>query len=235
MKKILTLLITLCVFLWNQYIGHKIQQHIPQTDGYTTQQQEYPEGIPVYTGKPYTVLNKNIPEFTKNELHDHRIIKLSELDRLNRCGTALGYLGPETLPTEKRQPIGMLKPSGWQIAKYDIVNQRYIYHRSHLIAHQLSGINADPRNLITGTQYLNVTGMLPFENRTTDYIKQSKNHVLYRVTPKFQSNNLVCHGVQIEAWSIEDNGRLHFNVFIHNIQPGIEINYKTGKTKLKKK
>ena len=125
----------------------------------------------------------------------------------------------------------MVKPSGWQLAKYDFIDQKYAYNRCHLQAFQLTGINADPRNLITDTRYLNVTGMLPFENRTTDYIKQTKNHVLYRVKPLFKGNNLVAHGVQMEAKSIEDNGKLHFNVFVHNIQPGVEINYATGKTK----
>lgn len=232
MKKLLATIIVIGIFIWNQYLSPKINEYIPPTNNETKQEQTY-TAIPSYTGKPYTVLNKNIPNFTDEEIWNHRRTKLSPLDNLGRCGPAFGYLGPETLPKEKRQPIGMVKPSGWQLAKYDIVDQKYVYNRCHLLGHQLSGINADERNLITGTRYLNITGMLPFENRTADYIKQSRNHVLYRVTPLFNGNELVARGVQMEARSIEDNGKLHFNVFIHNIQPGISINYANGKTKLK--
>lgn len=231
MKKLLTILLALTLFVWNQYISPRQQPQTeipPQTT--TAQTNE----IPTYTGKAYTVLNNNTPTFTKEELETIRDIRLDELDHLKRCGTTIGYLGPETLPKKKREPIGMVKPSGWQLVKYDFIDQKYCYNRSHLIGFQLSGLNADPRNLITGTRYLNVIGMLPFENRTADYIKQTKNHVLYRVKPLFKGNNLVAHGVQMEARSIEDNGRLHFNVFIHNIQPGVEINYATGKTKARR-
>lgn len=235
MKKLLVTIIAIGMFLWNQYLSPTIQQHLPQPNTQTAQTQTYEATIPEYTGKPYTILNKNIPTFTEEEIKNHRSIKLSSLDSLGRCGVTFSYLGPETLPKEKRKPIGMVRPSGWQLAKYDFVENRYVYHRSHLQGFQLTGINADPRNLITGTQYLNVIGMLPFENRTADYIKQSRNHVLYRVTPIFNETDLVARGVQMEAYSVEDNGRLHFNVFIHNVQPGLEINYKNGKTKAKNK
>lgn len=230
MKKLLSIILTTLFLLWNQVT--KQEQKIPGPTG-TTQVHELQQEIPEYTGKPFTVLNKNYPGFTKEETQNIRNIQLQELDRLGRCGTTTGYLGPETLATKKREPIGMVKPSGWQTVRYDFIDHYYAYNRCHLLGYQLTGINADPRNLITGTRYLNTIGMLPFENRTADYIRQSKNHVLYRVTPIFKENNLVAHGVKMEAWSIEDNGRLHFNVFIHNIQPGLEINYKNGKTKAK--
>ena len=192
--------------------------------------------IPAYTGKAFTVLNNNVPEFYQEDLkHKGGYKKFTELDSLKRCGAAFAILGPETLPKEKRQPIGMVKPSGWQLSKYDFIDQKYLYNRCHLIGFQMSGENANPKNLITGTRYLNVTGMLPFENRVTDYIKQSRKHVAYRVTPIFKGNELVARGVKMEAYSIEDQGaRVNFNVFVHNVQPGVTIDYKTGKNKKSK-
>ena len=182
----------------------------------------------------YTVLNNNIPEFSENEITTTAFEEYSELDDLGRCGVAFACIGEEIMPTEERGAIGQIKPSGWQMAKYDIVDGKYLYHRCHLIGYQLSGENANEKNLITGTRYMNVDGMLPFENMVADYIKETKNHVMYRVTPIFEGNNLLAKGVQMEAFSVEDNGEgVSFNVFVNNIQPGIEINYLDGTSKLK--
>ena len=182
----------------------------------------------------YTVLNNNIPEFSENEITTTAFEEYSELDDLGRCGVAFACIGEEIMPTEERGAIGQIKPSGWQMAKYDIVDGKYLYNRCHLIGYQLSGENANEKNLITGTRYMNVDGMLPFENKVADYIKETKNHVMYRVTPIFEGNNLLAKGVQMEAFSVEDNGEgVSFNVFVNNIQPGIEINYLDGTSKLK--
>ena len=156
-----------------------------------------------------------------------------ELDSLGRCTRAVACLGTETMPTEERGEIGMIKPSGWKTKKYDCVDGKYLYNRCHLIGFQLSGENANEKNLITGTRELNISGMLPFENLVADYIKETNNHVMYRVTPLFKGNNLLCNGVQIEAFSVEDNGKgVSFNVFCYNAQPSIKINYETGESYL---
>lgn len=152
----------------------------------------------------------------------------SELDNLGRTGVAMACLGPETLPTEKRGPIGMIKPVGWHTVKYpDVIKDLYLYNRCHLIAFELSGENANEKNLTTGTRYLNISGMLPFENKTRKYIDDTKHHVIYRVTPIFINNELVCRGILIEAKSVEDNN-LEFCVYCYNVQPGIIIDYATG-------
>ena len=153
----------------------------------------------------------------------------SDLDSLGRCGVAYSCVGTELMPTEKRGSIGNVKPSGWHSVKYDFIDGKYLYNRCHLIGYQLTAENANRKNLITGTRYLNVEGMLPFENMVADYIKETKNHVLYRVTPIFDGNDLVCRGVKMEAKSIEDNGDgICFNVFVYNIQPGVHIDYASG-------
>ena len=157
----------------------------------------------------------------------------SELDELGRCGYAIACVGIEIMPTEERGEIGMIKPSGWHTVKYDVVDGKYLYNRCHLIGYQLTGENANKLNLITGTRYLNIEGMLPFENLIADYVKDSGNHVLYRVTPIYDGDNLLATGVQMEGFSIEDNGaEICFNVFAYNAQPYIDINYKTGESKL---
>ena len=156
-----------------------------------------------------------------------------ELDELGRCTTAFANIGKDIMPTEKRGAIGEVKPTGWQTAKYDSVDGKYLYNRCHLIGYQLTGENANEKNLITGTRYLNVDGMLPFENMVADYIKETGNHVLYRVTPVFFGDNLVASGVQMEAKSVEDNGDgILFNVYCFNAQPGIAIDYATGNSHL---
>ena len=189
--------------------------------------------IPDYSGSPYIVINSNKPEFTNSEITTKAFEKYSELDNLSRCGVAFACLGIETMPTTERGEIGMVKPSGWHLKKYDCVDGKYLYNRCHLIGFQLSGENANDRNLITGTRYLNVDGMLPFENQVADYIEGTKNHVMYRVTPIFEGDNLLCKGVKMEAYSVEDNGKgVCFNVFCYNAQPSIKIDYRTGESYL---
>ena len=189
--------------------------------------------IPAFEGNPYVIINNNIPEFKDEELVTESFEKYSPLDSLGRCGPAIANVGTETMPTEERGAINSVKPSGWQTTKYDIVEGRYLYNRCHLIGYQLTAENANKENLITGTRYMNVQGMLPFENKVAEYIKKTGNHVLYRVTPIFKNENLVANGVQIEAKSVEDMGEgICFNVYIYNNQPGITINYKNGDSSL---
>ena len=187
--------------------------------------------LPPCRGKPYVVINNNEPSFSQEDMKTTSVERYSDLDPLGRCGPAFADIGEDLMPTQKRGPIGSVKPSGWQTVKYDNVDGKYLYNRCHLIGYQLTAENANPKNLITGTRYLNVQGMLPFENMVHDYIKETHNHVLYRVTPVFEGKNLVARGVQMEALSVEDNGKgIKFNVFVYNNQPGIEIDYATGKS-----
>ena len=183
----------------------------------------------VYQGEPYVVINDNNPDFTEADMTTVSFESYGELDGLGRCTTAFANIGKDLMPAEKRGSIGEVKPTGWQTAKYDNVDGKYLYNRCHLIGYQLTGENANEKNLITGTRYLNVDGMLPFENMVADYIKETNNHVLYRVTPVFSGDNLVASGVQMEAESVEDNGDgILFNVYCFNAQPGIAIDYATG-------
>lgn len=185
--------------------------------------------IPEYTGSVYTVLNDNIPDFPEEDFTEESFETYSDLDSLGRCGVAYANIGEDLMPTTKRGSIGQIKPSGWHTVKYDSVDGKYLYNRCHLIGYQLTAENANEKNLITGTRYLNTEGMLPFENMVADYIKETGNHVLYRVTPLFDGNNLVATGVQMEAESVEDKGDgILYNVFCYNIQPGITIDYKSG-------
>jgi len=185
--------------------------------------------IPEYTGSAYTVLNDNIPDFPEEDFTEESFETYSDMDSLGRCGVAYANIGKDLMPTTKRGSIGQVKPSGWHTVKYDSVDGKYLYNRCHLIGYQLTAENANEKNLITGTRYLNTEGMLPFENMVADYIKETGNHVLYRVTPLFDGNNLVATGVQMEAESVEDKGDgILYNVFCYNIQPGITIAYKSG-------
>lgn len=185
--------------------------------------------IPQYISEPYVVLNDNRPNFSEEDYNKEQLEEYSELDYLERCGPAFAKVGIETMPTEERGEIGQVKPSGWKTVKYDIVDGKYLYNRCHLIGFQLTGENVNKGNLITGTRYMNVEGMLPFENMVADYVQETRNHVLYRVTPVFEGENLVASGVQIEAKSVEDNGEgICFNVYVYNVQPGITINYNDG-------
>ncbi len=193
--------------------------------------------IPAYSGKIYITLNNNTPNFSKSELTTKAYESYSPLDSLGRCGVATASLGKGIMPKdgEKRGSISSIKPSGWVQAQYDFVSGKYLYNRCHLIGWQLSAENANVRNLITGTRYFNTKGMLPFENMVADYINETENHVAYRVTPIFEGDNLVAKGVQIEAYSVEDDGEgICFNVFCYNVQNGVEIDYATGSSKATK-
>lgn len=190
--------------------------------------------IDKFTGYNYIELNGNIPVFEEIDT-SKSFEEYSELDSLGRAGSAFANIGVDLMPTEKRGSIGMIKPSGWHTIKYDIVDGKYLYNRCHLIGYQLTGENANEKNLITCTRQMNTKGMLDFENKVADYIKSTSNHVLYRVTPVYKNDNLIATGVIIEAKSVEDNGEgILFNVFVYNIQNGIEIDYKTGESSLKK-
>ena len=186
--------------------------------------------IPDYDGKAYVELNGNVPEFSESEkTSSESFEEYGKLDLLGRCTYAVSCIGKDLMPTEKRGSIGSVKPSGWHISKYDFVDGKYLYNRCHLIGYQLTAENANERNLITGTRYLNVEGMLPFENDVADYIEITNNHVYYKVTPIFEGNNLVANGVQMQAYSVEDNGQgISFNVYCYNVQPGVAIDYATG-------
>jgi DNA-entry nuclease len=190
-----------------------------------------PSSIPAYSGSAYIVINNNQPNFSKDELKTKGYENYSSLDTLGRCGVAIASVGKDTMPgeNEERGSISDITPSGWKQAKYSGISGGYLWNRCHLIGWQLSAENANKQNLITGTRYMNTEGMLPFENMVADYIKETNNHVAYRVTPIFEGSNLVASGVQIEAYSVEDNGEgICFNVYCYNVQPGITINYATG-------
>lgn len=189
--------------------------------------------VPEYSGEPYVVINENQPDFSEGDMTKDSFETYSDLDSLGRCQSAYANVGQDLMPTGERGNISKIKPSGWQKAKYDIVDGKYLYNRCHLIGYQLTAENANEKNLITGTRYMNVEGMLPFENMVADYVKETGSHVLYRVTPIFEGDNLVAKGVQMEAYSVEDKGdRVCFNVFVYNVQPGITIDYATGNSRL---
>ena len=188
--------------------------------------------VPAYSGKPYVVVNQNTPFFSKKDHTKKPFETYSRLDSYGRCQTAFANICKEIMPTEERGAIGSVKPSGWHTVKYNNVEGKYLYNRCHLIGYQLSAENANERNLITGTRYLNMDGMLPFENMVADYVKETSHHVLYRVTPVFKGKNLLASGVLIEAYSVEDEGRgISFCVYCYNVQPGIKIDYATGDSK----
>lgn len=189
--------------------------------------------LPVYSGKAYVEVNDNVPYFTEDEMTTSSFERYSTLDELGRCGSAYANLSKETMPTEEREEIGWIKPTGWHTAKYpEIISDSYLYNRCHLIAFCLAGENANEKNLITGTRYMNIEGMLPFEEKVAAYLDSTENHVLYRVTPIFVGDNLVASGVLIEAYSVEDAGKgICFCVYCFNVQPGIALDYKTGDSK----
>ena len=194
------------------------------------------DSVPEYFGSEYIIINNNVPEFRESDFTTESFEEYSELDSLGRCGVAFANIGQDLMPTEERGSIGYIKPSGWQTIKYDIVDGKYLYNRCHLIGYQLTGENANPNNLITCTRNMNASVMVKFENDVADYIKETGNHVLYRVTPVFEGDNLLASGVQIEAESVEDKGEgIQFNVYIYNVQEGISIDYKTGESSLEKK
>lgn len=189
------------------------------------------ESIPAYAGKASVPVHGNIPFFTAEEITEEVFEEYSDLDEMGRCGTAFANICREIMPTEEREPIGNVRPTGWQTVKYDVITDQYLYNRCHLIGYQLAGENANEKNLITGTRYMNVEGMLPWEDLVADYVRKSGNHVLYRVTPCFEGNNLVASGVLMEAYSVEDDGQgICFNVYCYNLQPGVIIVYETGES-----
>ena len=189
------------------------------------------KNIPAYSSKPYAVVNNNVPFFNESDLVTYSYEKYSDLDSLGRCGVVIANVGKDIMPTEERGNIGMIKPSGWHTVKYQGIDGNYLYKRCHLLGYQLTAENANVKNLITGTRYMNVQGMLPFENQVAEYVKSTNNHVLLRVTPIFEGNNLLASGVLMEAKSVEDNGKgVLFNVCCYNVQPGITINYATGES-----
>lgn len=195
------------------------------------------ENIPEYSGNPYVKINNNIPSFYESDYTTVAFETYSKLDKLGRCGVAYANICKEIMPPEdeERDSLYSIIPSGWKQTKYkDIVEGNYLYNRCHLIGYQLAGENANEKNLITGTRYMNVDGMLPFENQVDDYIeKNPNNHVLYRVTPIFERTNLVASGVQMEAYSVEDYGKgICFNIYVYNVQPGIIIDYATGESRI---
>lgn len=226
-------LILFCAFIYSKNsteINNYISKIIPinYTYAYSI------ENIPEYTDKEYIIINNNEPYFTEDDYTLKSFEKYSDLDLLGRCGVAYANVGIDTMPTIERGSIGMIKPTGWHTIKYDIVNGKYLYNRCHLIGYQLTGENDNEKNLITCTRQMNIGTMLEYENKVVDYVKKTNNHVLYRVTPVFKDSNLLATGVEIEAYSVEDNGEgIKFNVFIYNVQEGIEIDYTTGDSKLK--
>lgn len=204
----------------------------------TAQQKAFSlEDVPAYSGDAYVAVNNNIPYFKPEEIKTESFEVYSELDELGRCGVAYACIGQDLMPTEARESIGSVKPSGWQSTRYDdLVDGKYLYNRCHLIGFQLTGENANKKNLITGTRYLNIDGMLGFENMVADYIKETENHVMFRVTPVFVGEELVARGVLMEGYSVEDAGEeLCFCVYAYNVQPGVEIDYATGKSELGEK
>ena len=236
LTKIIITLSVAAIFAIASYFGIEIEEYLNDISNkykisYTTSFDL--SSIPEFTDEPYVVLNDNQPEFLEEDSAKDVFEEYSELDYLGRCGPALAKVGIETMPTEERGEIGSVKPSGWKTIKYDNVEGKYLYNRCHLIGYQLTAENANERNLITGTRYMNVQGMLPFENMVAEYVRDTNNHVLYRVTPVFKAENLVASGVQIEAKSIEDNGKaICFNVYVYNSQPGITIDYSNGESEL---
>lgn len=186
------------------------------------------DSIPEYSGKAYVILNDNVPDFAADDLSTSSYEEYGKLDYLGRCTVASAVIGQDLMPTGERENISHIKPTGWQISKYNFIDGRYLYNRCHLIAFQLTGENANERNLITGTRYMN-TEMIAFEELVGDYVRETGNHVRYRVTPIYDGNNPLANGLQMEAMSIEDNGKaIMFNVYFYNVQPGVTIDYETG-------
>jgi len=236
LNKLILMLAVTVVFAVTSYFGIELEDYINDISNkyrisYTTSFDL--NTIPEFTNEPYIVLNNNQPEFSDEDFNKKSFEEYSKLDYLGRCGPAFAKVGIETMPTEERGEIGMVRPSGWKTIKYDNIDGKYLYNRCHLIGYQLTGENANEENLITGTRYMNVEGMLPFENIVAEYVRKTENHVLYKVTPIFEGKNLLANGVQIEAKSVEDSGEgICFNVYVYNNQPGITINYTNGDSTL---
>lgn len=228
-------IVALIIFLIvGVYEGKIVFQPIEDNSNVVNQVSYDLASIPEYSNDNYVVLNNNEPNFTESDYTTDSFERYSELDSLGRAKVAYANIGVDLMPTEERGSIGQVKPSGWHLIKYDIVNGKYLYNRCHLIGYQLTGENANEKNLITCTRQMNTVGMLEFENKVANYIKSTNNHVLYRVTPIYKDDNLLASGVVMEAYSVEDSGEgIKFNVFVYNVQDGIDIDYKTGDSKLK--
>lgn len=231
-KYLVTLMIILILFmsytfLFEKYDNQKEQAEFIEFMSYNKNE------MPEYSGDAYVYINNNEPDFDAEYLNGQSFEIYSDLDNLGRCGVAFANIGADMMPTEKRGSIGMIKPSGWNQAKYDIVDGKYLYNRCHLIGYQLTGENTNEKNLITCTRQTNTGAMLEFENKVAKYIKETNNHVLYRSTPIFIDDNLLANGIQLEAMSVEDNGTgIKFNVYIYNVQEGVSINYLNGESSL---
>lgn len=226
LKALLPLLVIIVVYM-------VIQQSSPEETTPPPSQIIDLSSIPEFTGEAYCVINGNTPAFTEEDITTASYEYFSPLDSLGRCGVTMACVGQDLMPTEDRESISHVKPSGWVNVPYSFVDGEYLYNRCHLIGFQLTGENANELNLITGTRYVNVEGMLPFENMVADYVKETGNHVLYRVTPIFTGDELVARGVQMEAYSVEDEGdAICFNVYCYNVQPGVKIDYTTGESRL---
>ena len=228
-------IVALIIFLIvGVYEGKIVFQPIEDNSNVVNQVSYDLASIPEYSNANYVVLNNNEPNFTESDYTTDSFERYSELDSLGRAKVAYANIGVDLMPTEERGSIGQVKPSGWHLVKYDIVNGKYLYNRCHLIGFQLTGENANEKNLITCTRQMNTVGMLEFENKVANYIKSTNNHVLYRVTPIYKDDNLLANGVVMEAYSVEDSGEgIKFNIFVYNVQDGIDIDYKTGDSKLK--
>lgn len=230
-KNLQTLRLMLALLVWGTLIVPFIQPQVVEAKdkGSSASVEEALASVPAYTGAPAYEVNGGVPFFTDDELTTTSFEKYSSKDKKGRCRVAYACVGKETMPTEPRGNIGKIKPSGWHTVKYDGIDGNYLYNRCHLIGYQLTGENANSKNLITGTRYLNTVGMLPFEEEVADYVERTGNHVQYRVTPYFGDSNKLAYGVLMEAESVEDGGKgVEFNVFCYNVQPGITIAYEDG-------
>lgn len=240
---VLILCVLAAAFFFYPAIEKDFEKHAPEIEEFISDSGIYGEEsfdneesfvfdyseIPEYSGTPYIEINGNEPLFTESDMTVRAFEEYSDLDSLGRCGVCFANVCCELMPTAERESISSVKPTGWQSVMYDFVDCRSLYNRCHLIGYQLSGENANEKNLITGTRYLNTMGMLPFENMVADYVKETENHVLYRVTPVFVDDELVARGVLMEGYSVEDGGEgISYFVFCYNVQPGVIIDYKTG-------
>ena len=231
-SKLILIILYFLIVLITIYFEDDINKLYNKVMGVTVKSYSMEE-IPDYDGVNYVIINNNEPSFSEEDIVYTSFEKYSNLDRYGRCGVAFANVGLDTMPTLSRERIGSVKPSGWQISKYDFIEGKYLYNRCHLIGYQLSAENANERNLITCTRQMNSIGMLQFENKVASYIRKTGNHVLYRVSPIFRDKNLIADGVQMEALSVEDKGKgIKFNVFVYNVQDNVIIDYKTGSNRL---
>ena len=232
-NKYLVILFFLIISLYTYY-EEDINKWFNKSFGYNYSVSYSMSNIPEYSGNSYIYIDNNEPSFSEELKNTNSFESYSEFDYLGRCGVALANISKDLMPTTKRDNIGMIKPSGFKTIKFDFIDGKYLYNRCHLIGYQLTGENKNPKNLITCTRSMNTKSMVEFENKVASYIKKTNNHVLYRVNPVFYEDNLIATGVQIEALSVEDNGKgIKFNVFIYNVEDKIEIDYKTGNSKIK--